>query len=69
MDASGNLLRKEVIAMAKAKAEFKLKKETKGTYVYEELDEIQPKVGTIYVKKYTVGAPAPEKLTVTMEWK
>ena len=55
--------------MAKATAEFKLKKETKGTYVYDELDEIQPKVGTIYVKKYTVGAAAPEKLTVTLEWK
>ena len=55
--------------MAKATAEFKLKKETKGTYVYEETDDIQPKVGTIYVKKYTVGAPAPEKLTVTLEWK
>jgi len=34
-----------------------------GTFVYEETDEIQPKIGTIYVKKYTVGAPAPEKLT------
>lgn len=55
--------------MKKATAEFKLKKETKGTFVYEETDEIQPKIGTIYVKKYTVGAPAPEKLTVNLEWK
>lgn len=52
----------------KATAEFKLKKETKGTYVYEETDEIQPKVGTIYVKKYTVGAPPPAVLQVTLEW-
>ena len=55
--------------MAKATAQFNLKKETKGTYVYEEADEIQPKVGTIYVKKYTLGAKAPESLTVTLEWK
>ncbi len=55
--------------MAKAIAQFKFKKETKGTYVYEETDEIQPKVGTIYVKKYTLGAKAPENLTVNLEWK
>lgn len=55
--------------MAKATAEFKFKKDTKGTYVYEELDEILPKVGTIYVKKHTLGPTAPEKLTVTLEWK
>ncbi len=55
--------------MAKATAEFTLKKDTKGTYVYQENDEIQPKVGTIYVKKYTLGATPPKKLTVTLDWK
>ncbi len=55
--------------MAKATAQFKIKKETKGCYVYEETDQIQPKIGSIYVKKYTLGSKAPENLTVNLEWK
>ena len=32
---------------------FTLEKETKGTFRYKENDMVMPKVGTLYVKKYT----------------
>ncbi len=53
--------------MADFTTTFKLKKETKGTYVYEEEDTIQPKIGTLYVKKYALGANPPARLTVSVK--
>lgn len=47
---------------------FTLEKETKGTFRYQETDKIMPKVGTLYVKKYTFPhGDAPQHLTVTIE--
>jgi len=50
-----------------ATATFTWFKVTKGTQVYRE-DGDDPKIGTIYVRKSTLGAVAPKQLTVVLEW-
>lgn len=48
---------------------FELEKETPGTYRYKEMEGepgVPPVLATIYVKKWALGSPAPEKLTVTL---
>ena len=57
-------------------AQFKLEKETKGTFRYEEVDEqgtpetAWGKIGTLYVKKtaFERGTEAPTSLRVTVEY-
>jgi hypothetical protein len=48
---------------------FTQEKETKGTYRYAEVEDGNnpPAIGTLYVKKYVLGTPAPSKLQVTLE--
>ncbi len=54
--------------MAKVQTTFSLERETKGTYRYQEDDQKMPRVGTLYVKKYTFPKDAPRKLILTLEW-
>ena len=47
---------------------FKLEKETKNTVRYaEEAEERRPVVGTVYVDKYELPQPFPERIRVTIE--
>ena len=48
---------------------MELKKETAGTYVYNEIPTptIPPSVPSLYVKKYAVGDNPPQKIQVTLE--
>jgi len=50
-------------------AKFKMEKETKGTYRYQEETENgqPPKIGTLYIRKWALGSPIPQNLTVTVE--
>ena len=49
-------------------ATFKLDKETKNTVRYaEEADERRPVVGTVYVDKYELPKPFPQKIRVAIE--
>ena len=49
-------------------ATFKLNKETKNTIRYaEEAEERRPIVGTVYVDKYELPKPYPEKIRVIIE--
>ena len=48
-------------------ATFKLNKETKNTVRYEEEAEERPVVGMVYVDKYALPKPYPEKIRVTIE--
>ena len=49
-------------------ATFKLNKETKHTIRYaEEAEEHRPIVGTVYVDKYALPKPYPEKIRVIIE--
>ena len=49
-------------------AQFKLEKETKGTFRYaEETAGQPPKIGTLYVQKWTLPTPPPNRITVTLE--
>ncbi len=49
-------------------ATFKLDKETKNTIRYaEEAEERRPIVGMVYVDKYELPKPYPEKIRVTIE--
>jgi len=47
---------------------FKMAKETKGTWVYEETPEGQmpPKIGMLYVRKWALGEKPPKAITVTI---
>lgn len=49
--------------------EFRKEKETTGTFRYQELEDAvgSTTVGSIYVKKTTLGEPPPERLLVTIE--
>jgi hypothetical protein len=49
--------------------EFRKAKETKGTFRYEEVEAAgrEPAVGSLYVKKVTLGESPPERLRVTIE--
>ena len=53
----------------KVTAEFVFERSTKNTYRYQEVAEPghPPKIGTIYVQKWVVGAVAPAKIRVTLE--
>jgi hypothetical protein len=61
----------EVRDMTKEKpfsATFKLEKETKNTVRYaEEAEDRRPVVGTVYIDKYELPKPFPEKIRVTIE--
>ncbi len=47
---------------------FKLEKETKNTVRYaEEAEDRRPIVGTVYVDKYELPKPFPERIRVTIE--
>jgi hypothetical protein len=52
-------------------ARFKMKKETKGAVMFEEIDEKgEPTInisGTLYLRKSALGASRPEIITVTVE--
>ncbi len=49
-------------------ATFKQEKETKNTVRYaEEAEDRRPVVGTVYVDKYELPKPYPEKIRVTIE--
>ena len=49
-------------------ATFKLEKETKNTVRYaEEAEDRRPVVGTVYIDKYELPKPFPEKIRVTIE--
>ena len=49
-------------------ATFKQEKETKNTIRYaEEAEERRPIVGTVYVDKYELPKPYPERIRVTIE--
>jgi len=50
-------------------AKFQIRKETKGTYCYEELTENgqPPKIGSLYIRKWALGNPVPQALTVTVQ--
>jgi hypothetical protein len=48
-------------------ATFKLEKETKNTVRYaEEAEDRRPVIGTVYIDKYELPKPFPEKIRVTM---
>jgi len=49
-------------------AKFRMKKETKGTYCYEEQTENGqlPRIGSLYVRKWALGNPVPQSLTVNV---
>ena len=49
-------------------ATFKREKETKNTVRYaEEAEDRRPVVGTVYVDKYELPKPFPERIMVTIE--
>lgn len=53
------------------KINFKLSRETKGTFVYEEdpPDGKPPVVGVLYIRKWALGKTPPKAITVTVEQK
>jgi hypothetical protein len=61
----------EVAGMTKGKpfsATFKLEKETKNTVRYaEEAEGRRPVVGTVYIDKYELGQPYPQRIRVSIE--
>ena len=51
--------------MKDIKAKFRLERETKNTYRYEEeTDGMPPAVRTLYIQKWALGINPPEKITV-----
>ena len=47
---------------------FIVERETKNTVRYqEEADGKPPVVGTLYVQRWALGQPPPQRLTVTIE--
>ncbi len=49
-------------------AQFRLEKETKGTFRYaEETTGQPPKIGTLYIQKWALPTPPPDKITLTVE--
>jgi hypothetical protein len=47
---------------------FEMERETKNTVRYAEVAESgqPPRIGTLYVQKWALGEPPPERLTVTI---
>ena len=52
----------------KIEKEFKVEKETKNTYKFEEIKEVKepPVIGTLYVQKWVFERP-PSRLRITIE--
>ncbi len=51
------------------KLELVFKKETSGTYVYEQADKIEPaKIPTLYIRKSSLPTPPPMIITVEVKW-
>ena len=49
-------------------AQFKMEKETKGTFRYaEETAGQPPKIGTLYVQKWALPEPPPSRIAITLE--
>jgi hypothetical protein len=48
-------------------ATFKLEKETKNMCYAEEAEGRRPVVGTVYIDKYELGQPYPERIRVNIE--
>jgi hypothetical protein len=49
-------------------ATFKLDKETKNTVRYaEEAEDRRPVVGTVYIDRYELPKPYPQRIRVTIE--
>ncbi len=49
-------------------AQFRLEKETKGTFRYaEETTGQPPKIGTLYIQTWALPTPPPDKITLTVE--
>ena len=46
--------------------EFTHERTTKNTYRYAEIGEI-PKIGTLYIQKFALGAEPPKRLRTTVE--
>ena len=47
---------------------FEVEKETKNTFRYAEVAEVDPPmVGSLYILKECLGTPPPRRLTVTIE--
>ena len=47
---------------------FTLEKETKNTIRYQEqADGKPPAIGTLYVQRWALGLPVPDRLVVTVE--
>ena len=47
--------------------ELKLEKETKGTFKYQEVADVNPPaLKNLYILKYAVGKVPPEKIKVTI---
>jgi hypothetical protein len=54
--------------METQKLTFTLERETKNTIRYaEDASGRPPAIGTLYVQKWLLGNPVPEKLVVTLE--
>ena len=51
------------------KASFELEKETKNTIRYAEKPEAgkPPAIGTIYIQKWALPEPTPQRITLTVE--
>lgn len=48
---------------------FELEKDTKNTYQYKETTVEAgkpPVIGTVYVQKWALGSPAPEKIQISL---
>lgn len=46
--------------------EFAHERTTKNTYRYSEIGEI-PKIGSLYIQKFALGAEPPKSLKLTVE--
>jgi len=54
--------------LKKIERTFVKEKETKGTWRYAESSESEPTaIGSLYVKKWALGTPPPERLKVVVE--
>ena len=55
--------------MQKVTVEFTLKKETKGTFRYQEVEQLSqpPVIGSLYIKKSATGIDPPKRIRVTVE--
>jgi len=48
-------------------AKFRLERETKNTYRYEEeTDGMPPSIRTLYIQKWAVGQNPPQRIKVTV---